>query len=143
MTQNIYPWFGQARRMRYIIIGDKPCKVVDFSFPKVPNAKYGLFIAIDIVRGVRKELNLPVKSKLSIPTKKSYTLVNLQIDGEEISEITLMDELGNVVDNAIMSYELKEHEELLIEVYRSGKDISLEVVETDDTKVIISWIVVQ
>merc|ERR1719456_1031562 len=90
---------GQIRKGGFIVIKDRPCKVVDVSTSKT--GKHGHakcnFIAIDIFSGKKLEDAHPSSHNCNVPdiSRNDYQLLNV---GED-DFVSLMDSSGNTKDD--------------------------------------------
>jgi len=128
---------GQIRKGGYIIIKNRPCKVIDFSTAKT--GKHGhakcLITAIDIFTGKKYEDSMPSTHEVPVPTviKKEYQLIDINDEGFT----SLMVEDGNTIDDI----KLPENTGLakkIIDAFDTGKDISVTVLSAMGNNEIIS-----
>ena len=90
---------GSIRKGGYIMVKDRPCKVVDISTSKT--GKHGHakchFVAIDIFTNKKMEELCPSSHNISVPnvTRKEYQVIDIQED----HYISLLDENGEPKDD--------------------------------------------
>ena len=90
---------GSIRKGGYIMVKDRPCKVVDISTSKT--GKHGHakchFVAIDIFTNKKMEELCPSSHNISVPnvTRKEYQVIDIQED----DYISLLDENGEPKDD--------------------------------------------
>ena len=132
-ASNTYPIScGDVKKGSYIVLKDRPCKVVDFKHFKV--GKHGSaktnITAIDIFNGKKYEQLSPASHTVQVPEIKRtpYTLIDIDKDGY----LTLMDKQGNSRQDLKLPDETEEDQKLSERIkaaHDEGKELIITVVE--------------
>ena len=132
-SSNTYPIScGEVKKGSYIVLKDRPCKVVDYKHFKV--GKHGSAKAnitgIDIFNGKKYENVFPVSHIVQVPEIKRtpYTLIDIDNDGY----ITLMDKEGKSRQDLKLPDEVEEDQKLaerIIAAHDEGKELIITVME--------------
>ena len=132
-SSNTYPIScGEVKKGFYIVLKDRPCKVVDFKHFKV--GKHGSaktnITGIDIFNGKKYEQLSPASHIVQVPEIKRtpYTLIDIDSDGYA----TLMDKQGNSRQDLRLPEETEEDQKLSERIkgaHDARKEIILTVVE--------------
>ena len=124
---------GSVKNGSYVVIQDRPCKVVDIKTFKV--GKHGAAKAnitgIDIFNEKKMLVNLPCSANIEVPIikKSAYTVIDLDEEGY----LTLMDKQGTTRQDLKLSDETENDKNLWAKVREwmsGGKEISLTVTES-------------
>lgn len=123
---------GTIRKNGYLVINNRPCKVVDVSTSKT--GKHGHakchFVAIDIFTGKKYEDLTPSSHNCDVPnvSRAEYTLIDINDEGY----LSLMEESGAIRDDMRLPTGTDEAEKLaeLIKVeFADGKELVVSVLK--------------
>lgn len=121
---------GNIRKNGYIVIKNRPCKVVDVSTSKT--GKHGHakchFVAIDIFTNKKMEDLTPSSHNCDVPhvNRTEYTLIDISDDGF----VSLMTEAGDTKDDLQLPSGTDESEKLAISIkedFDAGKELVVAV----------------
>jgi translation initiation factor 5A len=130
---------GQIRKGGHIVIGDRPCKVVNVSTSKT--GKHGHakanFTAIDIFTGRKIEDVVPTSHSVMVPNvaRKEYSLLDITDDGF----LNLMDEGGNTKDDLTLPTYPEELAAEIRAAVDAGKNVMVTVLGAMDHEQVVSF----
>mmetsp|Transcript_17381 Transcript_17381/g.43686 ORF Transcript_17381/g.43686 Transcript_17381/m.43686 type:complete len:166 (+) Transcript_17381:72-569(+) len=123
---------GTIRKNGYLVINNRPCKVVDVSTSKT--GKHGHakchFVAIDIFTGKKYEDLTPSSHNCDVPnvSRQEYTLVDINEEGY----LSLMEENGTTREDLRLPTGTDEADKLAIQIkadFDEGKELVLSVLK--------------
>jgi translation initiation factor 5A len=123
---------GTIRKNGYIVINNRPCKVVDVSTSKT--GKHGHakcnFVAVDIFTGKKYEDMTPSSHNMDVPnvSRKEYSVTFLDDDGF----LHLMDEDGNTREDMTLPKGTDDADKLAEEIKKhiaNGNEIAISVLK--------------
>lgn len=123
---------GTIRKNGYIVISNRPCKVVDVSTSKT--GKHGHakcnFVGIDIFTGKKYEEMTPSSHNCDVPNiaRMEYTLIDI----DEHDFVSLMDDSGNTRDDLKLPTGTDEADKLaqtLRTQFAEGKELAVTVLK--------------
>jgi len=123
---------GAIRKNGFIVIKQRPCKVVDVSTSKT--GKHGHakchFVAIDIFTGKKYEDLTPSSHNCDVPNvvRREFQLIDVNDEGF----VTLMDDNGNTREDLMLPKGTDEADKLaetIKDYHRDGKEMSVTVLK--------------
>lgn len=123
---------GAIRKNGFIVIKDRPCKVVDVSTSKT--GKHGHakchFVGIDIFTGKKYEDLTPSSHNCDVPnvSRQEYQFLGVDDDGF----VTLMDDSGNTREDLMLPKGTEESDKLaeqINELHGEGKELCVTVLK--------------
>eukprot|EP00803_Ostreobium_quekettii_P003764 evm.model.scf_134.1 EVM.evm.TU.scf_134.1 scf_134:27094-29253(-) len=123
---------GSIRKNGFLVIKQRPCKVVDVSTSKT--GKHGHakchFVAIDIFTGKKYEDLTPSSHNCEVPNvvRQEFTLIDVNDEGF----VTLMDESGNTREDLMLPKGTDEAEKLAATIkdyHADGKEMLVTVLK--------------
>jgi translation initiation factor 5A len=123
---------GTIRKNGFIVIKNRPCKVVDVSTSKT--GKHGHakchFVGVDIFTGKKYEDLTPSSHNSDVPhvNRQEYTLLDIMEDGY----VSLLDENGNNRDDLTLPKGTDDAEKLAKQIqddFDAGKELTLTVLK--------------
>ncbi|KAM0683872.1 translation initiation factor eIF5A [Mitosporidium daphniae] len=127
---------SSLRKNGFVVIKDRPCKIVDMSTSKTGkhgSAKVHL-VAIDIFTGKKYEELSPSTHNMNVPnvTRAEYTLLNI-----DSNYLSLMEPSGDTKDDI----KLPEGElgEKITEDFNNGKELLISVVSAMGEELVMSY----
>jgi len=123
---------GTIRKNAFIVIKNRPCKVIDVSTSKT--GKHGHakchFVATDIFTGKKLEDLQPSSHNSEVPnvSRQEFTVIDISEDGF----VSLMDDAGNTKDDLMLPKGTDEAEKLAITIQKEfddGKELSVVVLK--------------
>jgi len=135
---------GQIRKGGFIMIKDKPCKVIEVTSSKT--GKHGHakchFVALDIFTGKKVEDLVPASHTTRVPFVKKLTFQCMDVDSEGF--VSCMDEDGNVREDLklpnVMAQKPPNGDEVsarIMELLEAGKDFYIIVQQACGTEMIM------
>lgn len=130
---------GTIRKNGFIVIKDRPCKVVDVSTSKT--GKHGHakchFVGIDIFTGKKYEDLTPSSHNCDVPnvSRQEYQLIDVNDEGF----VTLMDDSGNTREDLTLPKGTEESDKLadqIKEFYGDGKECVVTVLKAMNQEMI-------
>eukprot|EP01027_Heterolobosea_sp_BB2_P020385 GEZU01029089.1.p1 GENE.GEZU01029089.1~~GEZU01029089.1.p1 ORF type:complete len:154 (-),score=60.90 GEZU01029089.1:156-617(-) len=127
---------GSLRKGGYVVIKDRPCKIVDISTSKTGkhgHAKANI-VAVDIFTGRKYEDVAPTSHNLDVPnvTREDFTLMDISSDGY----VSLLTKDGDTKDD--LKLPPGELGEQIKADFEAGKDLLVTVLSAMGEQMIIS-----
>jgi len=123
---------GTIRKNGYIVINNRPCKVMDVSTSKT--GKHGHakcnFVGVDIFTGKKYEEMTPSSHNCDVPNigRKEYTVVDVTEEGF----VSLMDESGNTREDLMLPKGTDEADRIAEQIkkdFADGKELAVTVLK--------------
>lgn len=132
---------GTIRKNAFIVIKNRPCKVIDVSTSKT--GKHGHakchFVATDIFTGKKLEDLQPSSHNCEVPnvSRQEFSVIDISDDGF----VSLMDDGGNTKDDLQLPKGTEELEKLAVQIksdFDDGKELIVVVLKSMGEEIISS-----